>query len=69
MTEIIRDNMTTSHCTKLEPSAEDAETTRGNMLFSKKKHDTHGKVYSHQLVVLEKQSAKRRRLFLWQVKE
>ena len=32
------------------------------------KEDTHGRVYSHRLSYLRIKSAKRRRLFLWQVK-
>ena len=41
---------------------------KGVRLWWCEMHDTHGRVYSHRLSYLEMESAKRRRLFLWQVR-
>ena len=69
-------NLTASHCTNR--SLLRKTETRVLRMFLKecdenhsflvRNQDTHGRVYSHRLSYLLIKSAKRRRLFLWQVK-
>ena len=63
-------NLTTSHCTNwcLQSSSLPRQKRRvRTRFFILKGRETHGLVYSHRLSYWLK-SAKRRRLFLWQVK-
>ncbi len=53
---------------KQRADASTFEAGRKSFHICVKEHDTHGRVYSHRLSYLLSKSAKRRRLFLWQVK-
>ena len=71
-------NLTASHCTNIQSVKQDRNTgvKRADLKCAEKsglnfieRHDTHGRVYSHRLsYLIHYKSAKRRRLFLWQVK-